>query len=509
MQCTYQTKISNENTRSKVTEYLEDYAKLFNHIERKMYVDIVFKGRTKTGMKKEYMAKYGILARQFNSIYTSIDGKVKALRELKKLEVDEKRLKIRKLDGALKKLEARKKKLFKKLEKLRQGDDSFRAVVSEYQKVKFSIHQKKRKRANIQDKLDKVKTDLRDRTARMCFGSKKLFKSQYRLKENGFKSHEDWKHSWEGIRNSQVFFLGSSDEMYGNSNCQYTTENSILIRVVPALKEKYRNAVELKDVFFKYGQENIDVLKEAYMGETSGGKSQRYFKGSMSHRFMRKEHGWYLFTSVDVTHDEASTDIESGAIGVDFNVNFAAIIQVERYGNPIRVSKIKYEMYSKKSGQIDAMISQMANTIAKKAKKSNMDICIENLDFKTAKTSMKDKPKKYSRMLSGFPYRKYMDAMERACVKEGVNLRKVNPAYTSVIGQVKYMKRYGFSSHTSAALVIARRGMGYTEKFKGKAFLKNESDVGKKPNEHLWSEINKKLKEYTYASRLYILQKIA
>jgi hypothetical protein len=40
----------------------------------------------------------------------------------------------------------------------------------------------------------------------------------------------------------------------------------------------------------------------------------------------------------------------------------------------------------------------------------------------------------------------------------------VNPAYTSVIGRFKYMKKYGLSVHESAALVIGRRGLGYQER---------------------------------------------
>ena len=40
---------------------------------------------------------------------------------------------------------------------------------------------------------------------------------------------------------------------------------------------------------------------------------------------------------------------------------------------------------------------------------------------------------------------------------------EANPAYTSVIGRVKYAKPLGVSVHQAAALAIARRGMGYRE----------------------------------------------
>jgi hypothetical protein len=45
----------------------------------------------------------------------------------------------------------------------------------------------------------------------------------------------------------------------------------------------------------------------------------------------------------------------------------------------------------------------------------------------------------------------------------GVSTEEVNPAYTSVIGRVKYARPLGVSVHQAAALAIARRGMGFRE----------------------------------------------
>jgi hypothetical protein len=48
--------------------------------------------------------------------------------------------------------------------------------------------------------------------------------------------------------------------------------------------------------------------------------------------------------------------------------------------------------------------------------------------------------------------------------KEGAAAFKVKPAYTSVMGKFKYMAQRGIPIHIAAALVIARRGMGFREK---------------------------------------------
>lgn len=50
----------------------------------------------------------------------------------------------------------------------------------------------------------------------------------------------------------------------------------------------------------------------------------------------------------------------------------------------------------------------------------------------------------------------------RGC-RHGVAVRKVNPAFSSVIGRVKFMARYGLSMHQAAALVLARRLLGDSE----------------------------------------------
>ncbi|MGE5658843.1 MAG: hypothetical protein ACM37W_19775, partial [Actinomycetota bacterium] len=75
----------------------------------------------------------------------------------------------------------------------------------------------------------------------------------------------------------------------------------------------------------------------------------------------------------------------------------------------------------------------------------------------------------------------------------GIELLTVNPAYSSIIGLVKYLRMYGLASDEAAALVIGRRGMRLKELIPGSlaAFV----DV--KSTKHVWSlwhQLNKKIK---------------
>ena len=51
---------------------------------------------------------------------------------------------------------------------------------------------------------------------------------------------------------------------------------------------------------------------------------------------------------------------------------------------------------------------------------------------------------------------------ESAAGRAAVELISKDPFATSAVGQVKFMRRYGLSSHGAAACVIARRGLGFS-----------------------------------------------
>ena len=48
--------------------------------------------------------------------------------------------------------------------------------------------------------------------------------------------------------------------------------------------------------------------------------------------------------------------------------------------------------------------------------------------------------------------------------RAGVEVIEINSAYTSVIGAVNYAQELGISIHLAAAIAIARRGLGFSEK---------------------------------------------
>ena len=183
---TYQTRfsLSEENA-------LDAYAALFCKLERKLFAQLMAKASI-SELKRNYIATYGITARQFNSLHYSIKGKISSAKECQKRNIEKIKDKIFRLE---KKLKTRKKLspavLFNKT---------------------CSLNRLKKKLKNLEEALKNGKVPI-------CFGSNKLFREQFHL-EN--KTHEEWKKDWIALRNNQFFSIGSKDETSGNQSCVLT-----------------------------------------------------------------------------------------------------------------------------------------------------------------------------------------------------------------------------------------------------------------------------------------------
>jgi Putative transposase DNA-binding domain. len=74
-------------------------------------------------------------------------------------------------------------------------------------------------------------------------------------------------------------------------------------------------------------------------------------------------------------------------------------------------------------------------------------------------------------------YKRLLNKIEITARRNGIEIRKVNPAYTSLIGKLKYAPQFNIDKDIAAAFVIARRGLGYKEKLpKNYKELLNDKD---------------------------------
>ena len=508
---TYQTKIHhfglNENLTSEM--YLSEYGKFFGILERKLFVQSHTNGIASTVLKSDFMKTYGITSRQFNSLRMQLDGKVNSHKEKRKTDIAELENKIKYLKGFIERKSKQKEKQFNKLNnKMKQSDIRFEKYSKKYRNIKFVLHQKKRRMRNLEQKLNKLKTNEKGNKLRICFGSKDLFQKQFHLKENNYKTHQEWKKEWQEARSSQFLAIGSKDETFGNQTATYDLQNNLRLRVADQFVSKYGKYINFSNITFPYGQEHLDQAKIMYMGTTKGGKPQKYFK-SITYRFLKDEKGWYLKATVDIDTPKIGTSKDNGLIGIDLNAGFLSNCEIDRFGNPIKEWKINVPMYERNKNQIKASLSDAIKQVLEYAILVQKNVAIEKLDFTKKKTQLREIGPKYARMLSGFTYSAFKEMLEAKAKKLGVYIDCVNPAYTSQIGHIKFMARYGLSSHGSAACMIARRGYYFkTEKPKYDTVLSLPKKFDKqKSNFSNWKTITNHVKKnYLFNDKIELLK---
>ena len=133
-------------------------------------------------------------------------------------------------------------------------------------------------------------------------------------------------------------------------------------------------------------------------------------------------------------------------------------------GNPVKSFSVPLVTYGKSRRQAEAIIGDAVAGVVAYAREVGKPILIEQLDFRQKKAVLEGENPRYSRMLSSFSYGKIKAFFLSRGYREGVEVHQVNPAFSSVIGRVKFMERYGLSVHQAAALVLARRLLGCSER---------------------------------------------
>ena len=153
-----------------------------------------------------------------------------------------------------------------------------------------------------------------------------------------------------------------------------------------------------------------------------------------------------------------------GAIGVDLNADHLAVAETDRSGNCVHACRMPLVTYGRNTRQAEAIIGDAVASVVFYAKEAGKPIVIEKLDFRQKRAALEGESRRYSRILSSFSYGKVKACFLSRGHGEGVEVHQVNPAFSSVIGRVKFMERYGLSVHQAAALVLAGRLLGCSER---------------------------------------------
>ena len=440
-----------------IFSFLDRMSELYSAVEKDMHSRLM-RGDKIAEVEKSLQAKYQVDSTTTRNVYHNLKGKHQSIKELRKTQAKDLKSTIKSISSAIKKRSAKK------------------TITN---KDKFIIHQKKRRLAIKKHKL-KV---LQNKPISLCFGTKKLFKAQFNLEKNGYSNHEEWLRSWRTCRLGNFMMVGSKTYASGNQLCRLTSDGELTITVPICLIKEFGSHINCEGINFRYGQTFIDIA----LTTTRHKRGKEYRNGTekpVTHRFVNKNQKWYLHTTVELPDIPWISHLQNGAIGVDLNVDSIAWAYCDGQGNLVRHGQTNIDLTDKSTEQTTHILSQAIGQIVDIAVDKQCPIVIEKLDFSSKKNRLRENGKRYAKILSQFAYSKFADLIQSKCKLKAIQVISINPAYSTLIGMIKYMSLYGLNSGTSAALVLARRNLRFSERLP-RLFLALFAPVD--VNKHVWS----------------------
>lgn len=445
---TYQMRRGIEAKVGLLHPFLEDWGNTYQSILRTGLNDMQ-RGVNEKTIIKTYQKRFGIEWTWADSIATEV-------KRIFDLSFTAKNNQIEQIKEDLK---SGYKKVEESIQKLEENLNKPADVDSQTVNNKLlGLQSKLARLQRLDNKLKQLESTSR---LNVCFGSKQLFNAQHHLEENGYANHEEWLEDWQKSRGGNFYAVGKGSAVGSNLVCPiyYIKDNqfNVTIRVPHCLKADYGKEVVIP--FEVNGQRKHDLL---YALESNKPITVQVFRRE------HKNDDWYIHLTTYVQPTPRISSKKNGCIGIDLNADSIDVIYIKRDGNPFsqdgKFVLFSFPLPTGSTGQKEAALRDIVVDIVRLAECYECSIAVENLDFSKKKAGLRHSgSKKYNRMLSGFIYDKFRAFLMARAEKRGIEVCFINPAFTSIAGMVKYMPRYGLSSGSAAAMVIARRSLGYKE----------------------------------------------
>ncbi len=333
-------------------------------------------------------------------------------------------------------------------DKLAAKADDVARLAAEIDRLRFAVHQGRRHAGVLADRV--AEAERRVEAPRLCFGSRGLFREQHDLEAIGHADHAAWLEAWRHARSDDVFVVGDDGAL------------DLEVRLPPAAAAHASRTI-------RQGGHTIPVLDMPGVRFPHGGDRVRAAiadGGPVTWRFKRDARGWKLFTAFTrEAGAPATTSLAGGCLSVDVNHGHWAVARVSPTGDNLETLRIPCLTYGRGAdGTCDA-VRKAAAGLAELAAKLGLPVVCERLDFTARKRTLADLSPRRARLLSSFAYSQTLGAIARACTHRRVHLRRVNPAFTSIIARVSIAPRLGLSVHAGAAVAVGRRAMGFSERY--------------------------------------------
>jgi IS605 OrfB family transposase len=290
----------------------------------------------------------------------------------------------------------------------------------------------------------------------VVFGGRRLFEKLCKNHLTG-KAREKLKKQWKEQRQGRLISIGSKSDR-GNRLMRFEDLNGKLCLGITIGNREFiyakvlREPSNSKDKWITF----MAMLLESW-------QTQSYFPYTVELKLRDGE--VYGSVSFEIPTSEVKYTKENGVIAVDTNASpiHLAVAQVSKTGELLSYQTISLHHFlglSQNSKDHQEWI--LAHRIVNLAIEKGKAIAVENLK-KLRKGKRGDGKAKLRKILYQWNAKKFLQKLKRVAMIKGVEIVEVNPAYTSVIGMLKYAPQLKIDKDIAGAYLIGRRALGFRE----------------------------------------------
>jgi IS605 OrfB family transposase len=292
---------------------------------------------------------------------------------------------------------------------------------------------------------------------KLVFGSRKLFE-QLKKKHLTGRRRDELRQKWEERRYGILYSRGDKS-IQGNLNLRLVNLNNQW-----HLRINLGNGEYVWARVMRSAKRKTDKWLGFISGLEQAAKTGEWFPYTV--RLKLRNGKIYAQFSKEENFPEVSITKDNGVIGIDINAYpfHLALVHTTKDGNLEKYQRISLDSLLEGNSDKRAYLSwQTAHQVVELAKRERKAIIVENL-VKLPKGKRGDGLPKLRQRLQKWIYKALLQKIEIVAKRKGIQVIKVNPAYTSIIGKLKYAPLYNMDKDTAGAYVIARRGLGFKER---------------------------------------------
>jgi len=292
----------------------------------------------------------------------------------------------------------------------------------------------------------------------VVFGGKGLFEKLCKNHLQG-KQREKLKRKWKEKRQGSLISVGSKHKTHKGNLCMRfeQKEGSLYLRVALGDREFIYTRVKRepsneRDKWNTF----LAMLFESWENES-------YFPYTVELKLRDGE--VYGFVSFDYPEPEIRLTREYGVIALDTNASplHLALAEVSKDGKLLSYQTISlHELIGLSKNRKEYQEWLIAHKVVEIAREKGKAIALEDLK-KVKKGFRGDGRAKLRKRLHRWNFRGLLSKIERIAKLNGIEVIKVHPAFTSVIGSLKYAPQLGIDKDIAGAYVIGRRALGFKE----------------------------------------------